>query len=158
MVFRILISALIFIAIVIPVWIISLPVVALLLLTPWDGRTTIFGNKKWGRANNHPYLSTKGYWQEFNWLALRNPVNNLQCVTLGARQSPYELSGDPDIGDKIKGGFYSVKMGNAWEYYWIKPYGKRCIRARIGWKILNNTGEFAQFVFVINPWKPYSGS
>jgi len=158
------ISFFIFLFVCIPAMVISVPVVAVLLLTSWDGRTTIFGNAKWGRANDHFAYPTKGYWQEFNWLVLRNPVNNLAGQFLGVPQRPYELIGDENIGDKIAGGFYAIHMpledGPAWEYYWIKPYNildqKRCIRARIGWKIKDNIGK-AAFVFAINPWKKYLG-
>jgi hypothetical protein len=136
---------------------ISMPVVALLLLTGWDGKSTIFGNAKWGRGNNHYAYPTKNYWQEFLWLVWRNPVNNLMTKTLSVTKAPYSLIGDGGIGDKTRGGLYRALMGSAWEYYWIKPYGKRCIRARIGWKI-HNADRPAAFVFVINPWKEYLGT
>jgi hypothetical protein len=157
MVIHIIISLLIFL-LTLPVIILSIPAVAILLLTSWNGKTTIFGNAKWGRANNHPSPTsrTSGYLQELLWLVWRNPVNNFLTETLSVTKAPYKLTGDPDIGDKTKGGFYSIRMGDAWEYYWIKPYGKRCIRARIGWKI-HNADSPSAFVFAINPWKEYSG-
>ena len=157
---KIIISALIFIFICIPAIIISVPVVAILLHTKWDGRSTIFGNAKWGRANNHPSPDsiTKGYWQEFLWLVYRNPVNNLMAITLAANQTmPVIIRGNAAIGDKVRGGFYYAKMRNFWEYYWVRPYGNRCIRVRIGWKIQGNDTALASYVFAINPWKKYTG-
>lgn len=159
MIKHLLISIAIFLLVCVPAIALSVPAVALLLKTSWDGRSTIFGNAKWGRANNHPSYPTKGWWQEFKWLVYRNPVNNLMTKTLAVDTSheDYILTGDSGIGDKTHGGFYKVKLGKFWEYYWIKPYGTRCIRVRIGWKIYNSDLP-AAFVFAINPWKEYLGA
>lgn len=155
---KILASLLIYL-LIFPLIILSIPIVSTLLLTSWTGRTTIFGNEKWGRANNHPVHPTTGYWQEFAWLVWRNPVNNLMAITLAVKQKPYILVGDSGIGEKYRGGFYRIYMGKFWEYYWIKPYGKRCIRARIGWKINGKSlNERCEFVFTITPWKEYLGA
>lgn len=158
---RIFLSALIFLFICVPAIIISLPVVAVLLRTKWDGRTTIFGNAKWGRGNDHPDHAAKNYWQEFNWVALRNPVNNLQALYLAVAQKDYKLEGDHPIGDKVAGGSYFIKMGRAWEFYYIKPYtvfgSRRCVRFRAGWKIESNTKSVASFVFAVNPIKSFKG-
>lgn len=146
----------------IPLIVVSIPVVAIMLLTKWDGYTTIFGNAKWGKANEHFSYPTKGWWQEFNWLVLRNPINNFMSITLGAKPKPYTLEGTPDIGEKIAAGSYFITMGYAIEHYLIKPYtlfgSSRCLRVRIGWKIKDNVQPLAPFVFAINPWKPYSGN
>ncbi len=160
--FRIIASTLIFLLVCVPAILVSVPIVALLLLTPWDGRTTIFGNAKWGRANTHFSTPTKGWGQEFLWLVWRNPVNNLLTKTLAADLdgNSVTIAGDPGIGDKTHGGFYKAeaitKNHIFWEYYWVKPYGSRCIRARIGWK-LHNSDTPAAFAFAINPWKKYLG-
>lgn len=159
---RLFLSFLVFTVICLPCIIVSIPVVAYLLHTPWDGLTTIFGNAKWGRGTAHPTYKAVGFWQEFIWLVWRNPVNNLMAIYLGVAHKPsYWLEGKPDIGDKIAAGFYQARMGWAWEYYWIKPYtvfgSKRCVRVRIGWKIYNNPGR-ASYVFAINPWKVYLGA
>lgn len=163
MFWRVIISALIFLCICLPVIFISFPVVAYLLHTKWDGKTTIFGNRKYGFAVDHPAYPTDGnIWREFNWLTLRNPVNNLLTEYLAVPRRSYGLQGDAGIGDKLRGGFYRITMGWAWEFYWIKPYtffGPRCIRARIGWKIYGGAAYDgrAAFVFVLNPWKRYLG-
>lgn len=157
------ITAFIWLFVCVPLMLVSVPVVALLLLTKWDGRTTWFGNSKHGRATNHFDHPTKGsYWLEFNWLVLRNPINNFAGHVLAAAMRDYDVWGDEPIGDKVAGGFYGVKMGPYWEYYWIKPYtifgSRRCVRARIGWKINGTTTPEASFVFVLNPWKTYRGT
>jgi len=48
-------------------------VVPILLLTRWNGRTTWFGNEKWGRGHGHFEHHTETYWEEFVWLTYRNP-------------------------------------------------------------------------------------
>lgn len=161
---RVLVSFLIFLFVVIPAMVVSLFVVPVLLFTKWSGTTTIFGNAKWGRGNNHFAYPTKGFWEEFNWLVLRNPVNNLHSFTLAVRNTtPVKYDGPPeDIGDKTVGGMYTLTMGKAWEIYLIKPYtvfNKRlCIRARFGWKIYEDNDALAAFVFTVNPWKAYLGA
>lgn len=161
MIFRILASTLIWLFVVVPMQIISAPVVAIMLLTSWKGYTTPFGNAKWGKGSRNPAWMRSGYWAAFIWLVWRNPVNNLCSLTLAIPLKEAELHGDPKIGDKIRGGFYYIKMGSAWEYYWIKPYtafGKRrCIRARIGWKIWGMDTPTCAFVWAINPFKEYLG-
>jgi hypothetical protein len=154
-------SALIWLFVCLPLIIISVPVVAVMLLTKWSGYTTLFGNEKWGRGHDHFEFATKTYWQEFNWLVLRNPVNNLHSQFLSVAQSLYRLEGNYPIGDKVAGGRYFIKMNSAWEFYYIKPYtvfgSHRCVRLRAGWKIESNDKPRASFVFAINPVKSYQG-
>lgn len=158
---RILASFLIYLLVQLPATLIAWPCLAVMLLTSWSGRTYFFGNEKWGRATDHYLAPTGGiWWKELLWMAWRNPVYNLGVHVLGVRMRDYDVAGDEAIGDKIKGGFYECRMGPFWEYYWILPYtlfGRRCIRARIGWKISNNTAATAEYVFSINPFKPYLG-
>lgn len=163
MIKRCLISFMIFLFAVLPMMLISIPVVAVLLHTKWDGKTTVFGNSKWGRANDHFAYPTKGFWQEFNWLVWRNPVNNFQTRAIAVKNTTPVFYDGPSymIGDHFRGGSYELTMGKAWEFYSIKPYtifGKRrCIRARIGWKIYQDDDAYAAFVFTVNPWKEYTG-
>ena len=131
--------------------ILSFPVVAILLLTTWDGRTTIFGNKKHGRGNNHFSTPTRGYWQEFRWLTIRNPVNNL-CELLAAPYSTPIVTGRTDIIDQRNEGSYHITMGRYWEYGLIKFYGSRCFRVRLGWKILGNQDGTCDYVLSIVPF------
>jgi hypothetical protein len=160
---KIILSFLIYLLIVLPAIALSIFVVPILLHTKWDGRTTIFGNRKWGRSTDHPSPDsrTHGYWSELLWFVWRNPVNNLCTGFLAVSQDLYLIYGDRDIGDKTHGGAYWAIMGYAWEYYRVIPYtffGRRCIRIRFGWKINgNDSNNMASYVFTINPIKLYSG-
>ncbi len=137
--------------------VLSIPITALLLLTPWKGCTTIFGNTKWGRGNIHPSTPTKGYWQEYCWLVLRNPVNNL-CSKLTVKFDEfYYLRGDEGIIDQKKGGYYYITMTGGWEVAWVLPYGPRCFRGRLGWKILGNKDGSCDYVCSIVPFMHYRG-
>lgn len=160
MVVKIAISFLIYLLIVLPAILVSIFVVPVMLACGWKGYTTLFGNSKWGKANTHPYLATKGFLQEFNWLVLRNPVNNLHTKLLSVTvASSTIVQGKPNIGDKTAGGFFEARSGWFWELYWVIPYnfiGRRCLRARIGWKLINSDKP-AAFVFAITPLKKYSG-
>ena len=62
--------------------------VPILLLTKWDGRTTWWGNSKWGRGTDHFEHATKGFWQELVWLTYRNPINNLMNSYGGVGSTP----------------------------------------------------------------------
>lgn len=160
---RITLSFLIYVLVQLPASLIAWPCLAVALLTKWDGRTFFFGNEKWGRATNHYLAPTQGkYWKELLWMGWRNPVYNLGKRSLAVNMKAYSYTGDSGIGDKLRGGFYAVEMGDAWEYYYIKPYVifgyRRCIRARIGWKIMNNETASAEFAFSINLWKEYAGA
>jgi hypothetical protein len=149
----------------IPATIIALPLLAVALLTKWDGTTFFFGNSKYTRekAATHYAAPTEGkYWKEFCWYGLRNPVYNLGAHYFAIIMKPdYKVTGRTDIGDKIRPGFYAIKMGWAWEYYWIYKYyvfGRwLCIRLRFGWKINGNNGMSAEQCFVPNPVMPYRG-
>lgn len=131
--------------------IISIPVTALLLLMPWRGYTTIFGNAKWGRGNEHPSTPTKGYWQEYHWLVIRNPVNNL-CSRLAIPLYQTNVIGNTAIIDQRESGYYYISMMGGWEFGLIILYGNRCFRVRLGWKILGNTSGFCDYVCSIAPF------
>lgn len=146
---------------ILPLILISIPTVAILLLTGWSCRTTPFGNYKWGDGVTHPSHGIDTFWERFVWLVFRNPVNNV-FHALGCWFNPATItfSGDLGIGDKLKGGSYLITMGACWEYYLIKPYTlfgqRRCMRLRHGWKLNGGTG-FCDFVFTFNPIKQYMG-
>lgn len=131
--------------------IISFPAVALLLLTSWDGRTTLFGNARHGRGNEHFSTPTNDYWQEFKWLTIRNPVNNL-CELLAAPTGASIISGNTGIIDQREQGSYRITMGGYWEYGMVKFYGKRCLRIRLGWKILGNQDGTCDYVLSVIPF------
>jgi hypothetical protein len=135
-------------------------VVPILLLTKWKGFSTWFGNEKWGRGNAHFEHHTEGFWEEFHWLTIRNPINNLFNRFGALYVYPVNIvAGNPNIGDNIAGGFCFADMGKYWEFYCIIPYLKnRCVRIRLGWKIIGKKpGELCPMVVVFNPIQNYSG-
>ncbi len=137
--------------VIIPVLFISPFAVALLLLTKWDGRSTWFGNRKYGR-------NKLTYWTQFWWLVIRNPIHNFLAEALAIPCRSYVIIGDASIGDHTHGGYCHITMSNGWEVYWIKPYGKRCIRFRAGWKINGKTaGDKCELVLAFNPFQAYTG-
>lgn len=143
-------------ALVLPFQYIAVPV---LLLTPWDGRTTWFGNSKWGRGTDHFEHATNSYWREFVWLTYRNPINNLMNRFGTTYAEPVDVTGNLDIGDKVAGGWYLARMGKFWEFYCIIPYLKRyCVRIRLGWKIVGKqAGELCPMVCAVRPIQNYYG-
>lgn len=85
---RYLTSLAIFLFAWLPMFVIGLPVTFLLLLTNWDGKSTWFGNFLYGRKGNSHMPANPNLWQQWNFLALRNPVSNFGKFTLS--RGPYE--------------------------------------------------------------------
>lgn len=113
----------------------------------------------------------QGYWARYTWIAFRNPINYVGYKVLGFQFNGTEMyyRYDPkqfDIGDTSREGFRSIEVMKDknfyYEYYWIKKWSQtKCLRIRIGWKIVNNLnpiGSWCQWVLVFQPWKDYSGS
>lgn len=142
-----------------PALIVSYPIVALLLLTDWNGKTTIFGNSKWGKGDTNPAYLKSGYKAAFLWLAYRNPINNLLYSLSVKKTNNCIVKGDLGIGDQTYGGWYLIRMGKAWEFYYVKPYLRKwCIRIRLGWKINEKPeGADCPLVFVLRPIMNYKG-
>lgn len=109
---KFLFSSLIWWVVFLPVMLISLPVVALMLLTEWDGTTTWFGNKKYGRGNTHYKAPSEGkYWKQWWFLCVRNPVSNFGKQVLAVK----ETASWAWLEDKkVVGNFY-------WMYGWKNP-------------------------------------
>lgn len=108
----------------------------------------------------------KGYINRVVWM-IRNPLYGFSKKA-GIRYSPkYRIShiGNPDISDKgRRPGCYLAKVhdGNrvrAFELYCVMPWGfGRCLRMRLGWKIMTDKFQrygFAQFVDTVNPFDGY---
>lgn len=109
----------------------------------------------------------KGYINRAIWIT-RNALYNYKLKFLVRYKDCTNLKykGNPNISDKYKvPGWlfvraYCGKKLTAWEWYSIAPYSKkRNIRIRLGWKIkgdgFDETGEYAQLVFTINPFDGY---
>jgi len=128
-----------------------------------------------GRDTSVYYMiCDSGWWNRYTWLAWRNPINYFHYVYMGLKWKGGEayLDYDPageSVGDSSSDhpGFRHIEVRqnglHYFEYYWIYRYPfKRdvCFRYRLGWKISdtkNPPGTISQWVFVISPWKKYSG-
>lgn len=71
----------------IPVWFVSLPLTAIALLTPWDGRSLFCGNRKYGRDGNGHMPPHPTFFDRWWWMAIRNPISNFGKETLAVRDS-----------------------------------------------------------------------
>lgn len=93
-------------------WVVSLVAVPFMLLTKWDGKTTIFGNFKYGRGDTHESF-TGGYWGQVLFLIIRNPVSNF---------GKHQLA----VDDKPCVWLYDVQVYKAlhWKYGWKLPSGE----------------------------------
>jgi len=106
-------STLIFLLLWLPMVIVSLPIIYLLLLTSWDGTTTWFGNRLYGRKGNQHMPPNPTRFDEWNFLALRNPVSNFGKEVLSVKNS----LGWPWFNDQhVVGRLY-------WKYGWKNPVG-----------------------------------
>jgi len=121
-----LISSLIFFFIQLPMILVSFPVVAIMLLTKWDGKTTWFGNFKYGRGDTHYKAPAEGiYWKQWKFLCVRNPVSNFGKRQLAVDPKPWVWLHDPKIIGKLH-----------WKY---------------GWKETNPESNYKR-TFVYRPW------
>lgn len=104
--------------------VISLPTVAILLLTKWSGGTTWFGNYLYPRGVGNVHMPTNPtYFEQWWFLCIRNPVSN--------------------FGKKV----LSVPESRAWPWlYDIQILNK--FYMMFGWK--NPVNGFRTFVF--RPW------
>lgn len=108
-------STLIFFLLQTPVMLASFVIVPLMLLTKWDGKTTWFGNFKYGRGDTHYKAPSEGkYWRQVRFLCIRNPVSNFGKQVLAVKAAPWVWLHD----HKIIGRFY-------WKYGWKLPSGEQ---------------------------------
>lgn len=134
------------------------------IVDAWIGRDTSVIKK----------IYAQGWWARYCYCAWRNPVNYFDYVYMGLKWNGSEVytkynPADDDVGDttNARPGFrhIEVKQGGKeyFEYYWIYqyPFAKHvCFRFRLGHKIGsedNPPGTVSQWVYVISPWKQYSG-
>jgi len=115
-------------------------------------------------------------WLRYVWLALRNPANNFGYKVVGFKHVggvDYESYGIPTTSDQSTGGWKAViarYQGRvvAFELYVVLPYstpwGMRCVRVRLGWKLWYETahgpvlGYVTQLVGVVNPVMSFTGT
>jgi hypothetical protein len=116
MIFKFLISLILFLLIQLPAILLSYPAVAILLLTKWKGSSSWFGNELYpsGVGSSHQ-VADPNYGQKWYFLCVRNPVSNLGKWTfpkgLGA---PIKASWPWLYNQKLIFGIY-VKFGWAAE-------------------------------------------
>ena len=101
-------SSLIFFFLQLPMIVVSLPVVATMLLTKWDGTTTWFGNFKYGRGDTHYAAPSNGVlWKQWYFLCVRNPVSNFGKRVLAVDDASWVWLVDKQIYGKFH-----------WKYGW----------------------------------------
>ena len=149
------------------IWVLTYPilvfisafVVAYRLQTDWDGKDSLFGNRKYGRLGNGAYPCTNK-WESWNFLVVRNPISNFGKETMSYTvKGPVSGFGDPFITDGAPGitGRYYARSGHAWEVRMVyKTFPGRCFEGRWGWKLLNRKpGDECTFVCRANPLKKF---
>lgn len=76
--------------------------VPVMLKTKWDGKTTWFGNFKYGRGDTHYKTPSNGeYWKQLYFLCWRNPVSNFGKGRLAVKDRPWVWLHDPKIVGQI---------------------------------------------------------
>jgi len=108
-------STLIFIFLWLPVVIVG-AIITPFMLQPawkWDGKTTWFGNRLYGRVGNSHMPPNPTKFDEWNFLALRNPASNFGKEVISVSAS----LGWPWFNDQhVVGRLY-------WKYGWKNPVG-----------------------------------
>lgn len=111
----------------------------------------------------------KGYLNRVHWM-LRNPLYGLARLASLPYNAAAKLSyvGDPNISDKERRpGWYFAQLTLddkliGFELYVVAPWGfGRCLRMRLGWKLMTDKFErygFAQLVNTCNPFDGYGDS
>lgn len=159
MTIRIISTYLIWLLVYLPLIAVSLIAVPVMLHFGWDGYSTWFGNRKYGRYGNAEY-PTHSRLQEWLFLAVRNPISNFGKEVLAVSvRGPVTLSGNPSVTDGKPGitGRYIATAGWAWEVRMVyRTFPGRCFEGRWGWKLAGkNPGDRCTFVCRANPFKKF---
>ena len=159
-------------------------------LAPFLSLFTAYGWPKWGAwfwtfdnspqgdrgfiRSRAPFTPAETPFQRYAnrvaWL-WRNPLYGFQRASAVEYKQDYVVThtGNPDISDKYKiAGQYFAECRDstgklvAFEFYLVKPWlFGRCIRVRIGWKVMTDkfsSKGFAPFVDTINPVDGYGNN
>lgn len=122
-------STAIFLLAQLPLILISFVVVPFMLRSKWDGRTTWFGNFKWGRGEEHYNYPAKTRWRQWIFLCIRNPVSNFGKQVLAVKEA---------------------------DWVWLHDVGYKRVRIKYGWK--TPSGEMpTRRTFVWRPYVIKSG-
>lgn len=143
----------------VPMFVVSLFVTPFMLWQGWEGYTTWFGNRKYGRYGNTAYPASN-FWQSFVFLVIRNPVSNFGKEVISYKVSqPVISEGKLDITDGAPGieGQYFIRSGWRWEVRMVyKTFPGKCFEGRWGWKLNDKSmGDECTFVCRANPFKKF---
>lgn len=102
------------------------------------------------------------FWQKYTWLAFRNPTFNSSKYFISFIASGTQTTiGNRNVARDREAGYFYTKDRWAWDIQLVKKYRfnhKKCFHFRCGWKLNRKSfGEHCQFVFMISPYKTYSG-
>lgn len=106
----------------------------------------------------------KGYLNRVMWM-LRNPLYGFAKLSSTPYDPEHKLTyvGNPDVSDKYKNaGFYFAKLHDnkkliAFEFYCVYPWAfGRCLRVRIGWKLMTDKFQRYGFAQLVNTCNPFS--
>jgi hypothetical protein len=123
-----------------------------------DSDGTLGDKRGWWRherCEGHP----ESFWNQYRWLALRNPVNNLRRIWpffMDGTGMEKEYIGDYRVDDDTgMGGWHFVWSGWRTGFYLIKEYGfmNRSLEIRTGWKLRPGPQEKIGFTVLIHPWR-----
>lgn len=142
----------------IPMIIIGWVVIPFMLLTEWDGKSTAWGNRKYGRTGSAA-MPCNGFWCAYYSLAFRNPVSNYGKETLAIKPvGVVTITGNKNITDGkpgIEGAYFAHDESWHWEHRVVRrTFPGRCFEGRWGWKLNGGTG-LATFVCRANPFKKF---
>lgn len=114
------------------------------------------GNFYLKQTRNWPY-----WFRCFVWTMIRNSSYNFCKYVISVKSSGIQTTiGNPNIARDREAGFFYTRDRWAWDIQLVKPYksNKKCFHFRCGWKLNRKSiGEDCQFVFMISPYKGYSG-
>jgi len=128
----------------------------------WEGYSTWFGNRKYGRYGNKAHPS-KTFFDDFLFLTWINPVSNFGKEVMSiVPKKPIELiEGRTDItdGEAQIEGYYYLRSGWYWEIRIVKAtFPGKCFEGRFGWKLNGKTyptDEECTFVARFNPFRKF---
>lgn len=134
----------------------------------------IWDNSEWGAMGDDTWPDNTDdittFWSMYKWLAIQNPLNNLQNIIGQDVSEGVELNW---WGSKLVSGtsgdegwhFVECKAGGktTYSFYFIKGYGDKCLRIRMGYKVKptidvekhKRRGDLVGTAFVINPFKSF---
>jgi len=132
-----------------------------------DWLDNIWGSRKYGAQGNwfwNDDQDTTKFWPRFNWLALRNPVSNLEVYfpwyeIKDCDNSKIKYVGEPIVSDVL--GFEGAQLSwYGWRagFHYIKKWtNDRCLRVRIGFKLEphENGTSSPNLTFIIAPWTDF---